>query len=98
VDFMTSVVDPTRPLSKGGSDDARTIVKCALLVTGYPEDGAGVAQRDPSTGRHRISFRGVRTMGTFCWAELIWLFMAAATVAAAGKLYMLRTLALFRLV
>jgi hypothetical protein len=53
------------------------------LVTGYPEDGAGEAQGDPPTGRHRISFRGVHTMDTFCWAALLWL-VAAALVTAAG--------------
>jgi hypothetical protein len=55
----------------------------APLVAGYPEDGVGVAQGDPSTGRHRISFRGVHTMDTFCWAALLWL-VAAALVTAAG--------------
>jgi hypothetical protein len=82
--MITAVVGPTHPLSKSGRNVARTVVKGALLVTGYPEDGAGVAQRDPSTGRHRINFRGVHNMGTFCWTALIWLHMAAAVVAAAG--------------
>jgi hypothetical protein len=83
-DNTNAVVGPTCPLSKGGRDAEGTVVKGALLVTGYPEDGAGVAQRDQSTGRHRINFRGVHTMGTFCWTALIWLVMAAAVVAAAG--------------
>jgi hypothetical protein len=72
------------PLSKGGRDVARTVMKSALLVTGYPEDDEGVAQRDPSTGRRRINFRGVHTMGTLCWTALIWLLMAVAIVAATG--------------
>ena len=70
--------------SKGGRHVAKTVVKGGLLVTGYPEDGAGVAQRDPSAGRHRINFRGVHTMGTFCWTAQIWLLMAAAAAAAAA--------------
>jgi hypothetical protein len=83
-DDTTSVVGPTCPLSNGGRDGgiAGIAVKRALLVTGTPEDGAGVAQKNPSTGRHRIRFRGVRTMGTFRWAALIWLLMAALVTAA----------------
>jgi hypothetical protein len=55
----------------------------APLVTGYLEDGARLAQGDPSTGRRRISFRGVHTMDTFCWAALLW-HLVLALVAAAG--------------
>jgi hypothetical protein len=53
-----------------------------LLVAGYPEDGAGVAQGDPSTGRHWINLLGVHIMDRFWWTALMWVLMAAMAATA----------------
>jgi hypothetical protein len=52
-----------------------------VFVTGRAEDGSGVAQNDPSTGRYRINFRGVHTMGTSRWTVLFVLLMTALVAA-----------------
>jgi hypothetical protein len=52
-----------------------------VLVTGRAEDGSGVAQKDPSTGRYRINFWDVHTMGTSRWTALFVLLMTALVAA-----------------
>ena len=52
-----------------------------VLVAGRAEDGSGVAQKDPSTGRYRINFRDVHTMDTTRWTALFVLLMAALVAA-----------------
>jgi hypothetical protein len=62
------------------SGNDSTVVAC-VLVTGHAEDGSRVAQKDPSTGRYRINFRDVYTMGTSRWTALFVLLMTALVAA-----------------